>query len=148
MSENIKKFEFKECPKIITKANEGKTELIKTLNIKNIKKSSYVKYNRKSWLNYYKEIEDYINDNTKIPLRLKNNKKAKRKIQSKRRARFPKLVKDNYRLADYRLEYKRILNNKEVWRSISYEVEIEPLLDYVHYNNLYLKKDKMVDRIF
>ena len=40
VSENIKKLEFKEFEKIITKANEGKTELIKTLNIKNIKNSS------------------------------------------------------------------------------------------------------------
>ena len=101
------------------------------MNIKNIKKSSYVKYNQKSCLNYYNEVEDYINDNNKIPLRLKNNKKAKRKTQSKRRTRFRKMVKDNYRLADNRLQYKRILNKKEVWLNIPFEVEVEPLLKYV-----------------
>ena len=58
------------------------------------------------------------------------------------------MVKYNYRLADNRLQYKRILNKKEVWLNIPYEVEVEPLLNYVHYNNLHLKKDRMAARIF
>ncbi len=117
------------------------------MNIKNIKKFSYVKYNRKSCLNYYNEIEDYIKDNNKIPLRLKNNKKVKRKTQSKRRTRFRKMVKENYRLATNRLQYKRVLNKKEVWLNIPFEDEVEPLLNYVYYKYLHLKKDRMTTRI-
>jgi len=63
------------------------------LNIKNIKKSRYVKNNHNTCLNYYNEIENYIKDNSKIPLRLKSDKKAKRKTQTKRLGKFRKMVK-------------------------------------------------------
>ena len=70
VSDNIKKLDFKEFTKIITKANKNKTNLIKTLKLEKIQKVNYVKYNRNTCLNYYDEIEDYIK-NKIIPNRLR-----------------------------------------------------------------------------
>ena len=82
--EKLKKLDFKEFSKIITKKNEINTNLISTIKIKNIKKPVYVNYNRKSCINYYKEIEEYIKDSNKIPNRLTTNKNLKKKHLAKK----------------------------------------------------------------
>lgn len=92
ISDNIKKLKFK---KIITKANEDKSNLINTLKLNKIKNPGYVKYNRKTCLIYNKEIEEYKKDSNKIPNWLKNNKKAKNKTQRKRWCKSRKLVENN-----------------------------------------------------
>ena len=47
-------------------------------------------YNRKTCLNYYNKIEEYIKDKNKIPQRLKINNKVKKKAQRKRRRNLEK----------------------------------------------------------
>ena len=50
------------------------------------------------------------------------------------------MVAHKYGLENNRLQYKRIINKKEVWLNIPYENEVEPLLNYIHHNNIYIKR--------
>ena len=50
------------------------------------------------------------------------------------------MVINNYSIENNnRLQYKRIINKKEVWLNIPYENEVEPLLNYIHHNNVHIK---------
>jgi len=53
---------------IISKPNKNNKDLIKKINIKKINKPHYLKNNRKTCLNYYDEIEEYLKNN-RIPNR-------------------------------------------------------------------------------
>ena len=143
VSDNIQKLEFTEFAKLITIKKIDNKDLIKNINIKNIRNEKYVSFNRKTCENYYNEIADYILDNNNIPARLKNNPLKKNKRQSKKRGKFRKMIKNHYRLYENRLQYKKFVNNEEKWLYIPFENEVQPLLNYVHFNNHHLKKDRM-----
>ena len=59
------------------------------------------------------------------------------------------MVTNNYRIENDRLEikyYSSKLNNFS-WKKIPYEDEVEPMLRYIHYNNLHLKKEAMSKKV-
>ena len=121
---------------------------IKSLNLKNIKKFGYVNYNRKGLENYYDEIAEYIKDNTKIPFRLTNKANKNKKSQQKKRGKFKKMIAARYRIEENRLQYKYFYQNKNfIWLNIPFINEINPMLNFIHFSNHHLKKDRMVAHV-
>ena len=57
------------------------------------------------------------------------------------------MVNNNYRIIDLRLQYKYTGGKDPKWLYIPYESEIESILNYAHYNNNHLKKDRMSKHI-
>ena len=113
------------------------------MSLNKINNKKYINYNRNSCINYYNEIQDFILKKI-IPSRLKNKEGIKRKTQSKRRGKFRKMIENKYRIINNRLQYK-YSNNKIInWLNIPFQNEVETLLNYIHYNNNHLKKDRMV----
>jgi hypothetical protein len=47
------------------------------------------------------------------------------------------------RKVNYTENYDMFVNNEEKWLYIPFENEVQPLLNYVHFNNHHLKKDRM-----
>lgn len=115
------------------------------ISIKN--KNNYVKYHRENCENYYNEIYDFIKDNNKYPERILNHTKKKKKIANKK-YEYRKMIKKNFRIFNNRLQIK-YYNEKtgEHWMNVPYEYEIIPMLSFIHYNNLHLKKEGMCKKI-
>ena len=72
---------------------------------------------------------------------------VKKKTQSKRRGKFRKMIDNNYRIKNNRLQYKYVYKKESKWLNIPYENEVVPILNYIHYNNKHIKKDKMAVKI-
>ena len=145
--EEIKNLEFNEFSKLISKKGEQNKSFIGEIKMNKLKKDNYVKFNKANLINYYKKIEEYILDNEKIPERLKTSLGKNKKKFSKKRGLFRKMVNNNYRIIDGRLQYKYTGGKDPKWLYISYESEIESILNYAHYNNNHLKKDRMSKHI-
>ena len=143
-----KDINIKEFSNIINKKNECSQIFIKSLNLKNIKKCGYVNYNRKGLENYYDEIGEYIKDNTKIPFRLTNKANKNKKSQQKKRGKFKKMIAARYRIEENRLQYKYFYQNKKfIWLNIPFINEINPMLNFIHFSNHHLKKDRMAAHV-
>ena len=54
------------------------------------------------------------------------------------------MIENKYRIINNRLQYKYTNNKIIKWLNIPFQNEVETLLNYTHYNNNHLKKDRMV----
>ena len=111
-------------------------------------KNNYVSYHRENCEKYYTEIHEFLLDENKIPNRINFPKtKNKRKIQKKRNE-CRKMCKNNYRLYEHRLQIKYYTKNKQYqWKYVPFKKEIKPMMSFIHYNNLHLKKERMCKKI-
>ena len=140
LTANISSYFLKDFSKLISKKSEPNKSYIKKIKLNKIKKDNYIKLNKDNLINYYNEIEEFILDNNKIPDRLKSSLNKNKKNLSKKRGRFRKMVKNNYRINNGRLQYNYNCGKNAKWLYIPYESEVDALLNYTHYNNNHLKK--------
>ena len=57
------------------------------------------------------------------------------------------MIDNNYRIKNNRLQYKYDYKKESKWLNIPYENEVIPILNYIHYNNKHIKKDRMSVKI-
>lgn len=58
------------------------------------------------------------------------------------------MVAARYRIEENRLQYKYFYQNKKfIWLNIPFINEINPMLNFIHFSNHHLKKDRMVAHV-
>ena len=58
------------------------------------------------------------------------------------------MVAARYRIEENRLQYKYFYQNKKfIWLNIPFINEINPMLNFIHFSNHHLKKDRMAAHV-